>query len=190
MKRGRDKFKRYKWIIKLITGFYSIFPKPVIKKLLVLHRKQTGKLGLVIRYSLLKNIAKHVGDNVSIQPDVYLFNVDKLSLGNNVSIHPLSYIEASGGVTIGNDVSVAHGVTIMSESHVYSDINLPIKDQSLSFQEVKICDNVWIGEKAVVRAGRNIGTGSIIGAGAVVTKDVAPFSIMAGVPATVLKKRK
>lgn len=188
MARGRDTFKRFKPVISLIGKFYSIFPRSMQTRAFVRHRKQTGNLELAIRYALLKNLAKHVGDNVSIQPDVYLFNVQELSIGNNVSIHPMAYIEAYGGVNIGNNVSIAHGATIMSVTHNFCDLNLPIKDQGVSALPIKIEDNVWIGAKATILGGKTLGAGSIIGAGSVVTKNVEKNTVVAGVPARVIKE--
>lgn len=189
MARGRDKFKKFKPVINFISKAYSLLPLNMQKKALVRHRKQTGNIGLVIRYALLKNLALHVGDNVSIQPDVYLFNVQELSIGDNVSIHPMTYIEAYGGVTIGNDVSIAHGTTIMAVTHDFEDKSIPIKDQGITGLPIIIEDNVWIGAKATILGGNSLGTGSIIGAGSVVTKNVEPNAVVAGVPAKKIKER-
>ena len=187
--RGREKFKKFKLIIVVICKFYSIFPKKLQNRALIRHRKQTGNIGLVIRYALLKNMAKHVGDNVSIQPDVYLFNVQELSIGDNVSIHPMTYIEAYGGVEIGNNVSIAHGTTIMSVTHDFKDINIPIKEQGITALPIKIEDNVWIGAKATILGGNTIESGVIVGAGAVVTQNIECNKVVAGVPAKIIKDR-
>ena len=189
MIRGRDKFNKYKSAISFISKFYSIFPKKMQMKALIHHRKKVGIWGLVIRYALLKNLAKSVGDNVSIQPDVYLFNVQELSIGSNVSIHPLTYIEAYGGVEIGNDVSIAHGTTIMAVTHNFDDIDAPIKEQGVKRLPIRINDNVWIGSKATILGGNIIGEGAIIGAGAVVTRNVDSNTVVAGVPANIIKYR-
>lgn len=189
MSRGRDKFKKFKPVINLLVKLYSLFPRKVQNYLLVKHRKTTGYIGMVVRYALLKNLAKSVGDNVSIQPDVYLFNVSNLIIGNNVSIHPMCYLEAYGGIEIGNDISLAHGVTIMSVTHDYQDSSKMIKDQGLTALPVVIEDNVWVGSKATVLGGNTIKSGSIIGAGSVVTKNVEPNVVMAGVPAKKIKER-
>ncbi len=189
MVRGRDKFNKYKLIIDILSKVYSFFPKSIQRKLLINNRKKNGYLGLVKRYCLIKNLSKSVGDNVSIHPDVYLFNVQNLSIGNNVSIHPMTYIEAYGGITIGNDVSIAHGTTIMSVNHGFDKTDIPIKDQIIVACPVEIKDNVWIGSKAVILGNNTVHSGAIIGAGAVVTKDVAENTVVAGVPAKVIKDR-
>ena len=189
MKRGRDKFKKYKFVINFISFLYSIFPKKIQYRFLVLARKKTGYLGLIKRYCLVKNLAKSVGDNVSIFPDVYLFNIENLSIGDNVSIHPMTYIEAYGGIDIGSDVSIAHGVTLMSVNHGYNEINQSIKDQKVEARPIAIADNVWLGAKSTILGNTVISSGSIVGAGAVVTKSVEKNNVVAGVPAKVIKSR-
>ena len=120
---------------------------------------------------------------------VWLPWVEYLRLGKNVSIHPLCYIDAQGGISIGNNVSIAHNVSILSFDHDYSDTSKPIKDAPLTLKEIVIENDVWIGAAARILGGVRIGTGSVIGAGAVVTKDIPPMSIAVGVPARVIKSR-
>lgn len=187
--RGREKFKRFKWCLDLLCKYYSFFPKSIQNKILIRNRKKTGYLGLAKRYCLIKNLAESVGENVSIHPDVYLFNIDNMRIGDNVSIHPFSYIDAYGGIEIGNDVSIAHNVTLMSFNHEFSELKIPIKEQPLDRRPIKIEDNCWIGAKVTILGNTNIGTGSVVGAGAVVTKNVKTNSVVAGVPAKIIKQR-
>lgn len=184
--RGRDKFKKYKSVIDAMTSVCGVLPASFRSKLLIRRRNAVGNLGLVSRYCLTKSLAKGVGENVSIQPGAYIFNVQSLTVGNNVSIHPMCYIEAYGGIEIGNDVSIAHCVTIMSVNHGYKDLTIPIKDQPLDPRPVCVKDNVWIGSHVVVLGGVTVGEGAVIAAGAIVTKDVPPYSVVAGVPAKVI----
>lgn len=189
MRRGRDLFKKYFFIIDILVFLYGLFPKKFQEFMLVLHRKIPGYLGLAIRYALLKNLALSVGENVSIHPDVYLFHIENLSIGNNVSIHPMSYIEAVGGVEIGDDVSIAQGTSIISFNHKYTELEMPIKDQGTELRPICIKNNVWIGAKSTILGGVKINEGSIIGAGSIVTKDVMKNNIVAGNPAKIIKKR-
>ena len=188
--RGREKFEKYKTIINIFSKIIKIFPKKIRLKLLYHFRKTQGNKGIAIRYILIKNLAKSCGDNVSIHPDVYIFHPEKLEIANNVSIHPMTYIEAYGGVTIGNDVSIAEGVTIMSVTHLFDDINVPIKNQGIKEQKIVIENNVWIGAKATILGNNIVHSGSIVGANAVVTKNVEPNNIVAGIPATKIRERK
>ena len=187
--RGRDKFYKYKKAIDLIGFFLKFIPHRIKLFLFNQTRMVQGNVGLVIRYVLLKKLAKSIGDNVSIHPSVYIFHAEELDIGNNVSIHPMCYIEAQGGIKIGNDVSIAHAVTLLSGNHIYSDINTPIKDQGMSFSKTEIENNVWIGAKASILAGVKISSGSIIAAGAVVTKNTEINSIVGGIPASLIKYR-
>ena len=190
MNRGRDKFNKYKSLISLLAKAYSILPRKVRIILFEHYRTTKGLKGQLIRYVILKTIAKKLGNNVSIGPDVYILNVEELVIGDNVSIHPMCYINAKGGINIGNDVSIAHAVTLLSESHIYSDLNISIKDQGLLFKATEIKSNVWIGAKATILAGVTIGSGSIIAAGAVVTKSFNECSIVGGIPAKLIRTRK
>jgi len=189
MVRGREKFEKFKPLIKLVVRGCSIFP--IQSRIIVFEscRMVKGYKGLVFRYVLLKSIAKEIGDNVSIHPGVYLLNPKNISIGNNVSLHPMCYIEAFGEVEIGNNISIAHGVTIMSTGHYFDKIDISINNQGAFCKKVKINDNVWIGAKATILAGNTIGSGSIIGAGAVVTKDVNVNTVVGGIPARIIKER-
>lgn len=187
--RGRDKFKKFRVILKLLQAFYSVFPRKIRLFFFVRRRKTCGYYGLAVRYALLKTLAKSVGDNVSIYPDVYLFNVQNLIIGNNVSIHPMSYVEAYGGVVIGNDVSIAQGTTIMSVNHDFSKLDIPIKDQGIEARPILIENDVWIGAKATVLGNVTIASGTVVGASAVVTKNTECNSVVAGIPARIIKKR-
>lgn len=191
MPRGREEYKKYKRILEILIRIAYKIPQNFRKKMLEHYRKTKGKKGIAIRYILLRTLCKSCGDNVCIQPDVYLFHVQNLEIGNNVSIHPMTYIECgpNGKVKIGDDVSIAHGVTILAVNHKYRDIDIPIRDQGIEEKETKIESNTWIGAKATILEGRTVKSGSIVAANCVVTKDVETNTIVAGIPNQVIKKR-
>ena len=95
-----------------------------------------------------------------------------------------------GPVTIGHHVNLAQGITITALNHNFSDLNKRIDEQGISTQLVTISDDVWIGANAVILPGVTIGQHAVVAAGAVVTKDVPPYSIVAGIPAKVIKSLK
>ena len=95
-----------------------------------------------------------------------------------------------GGIQIGNNVLIGQSVNMHSERHNFEDADTPIRGQGISYKGIVIEDDVWIGSKATILDGVVIGSGSIIGAGAVVTKSIAPYSIAMGVPAKVVESRK
>ncbi|MDQ0478164.1 DapH/DapD/GlmU-related protein [Chryseobacterium sp. MDT2-18] len=184
---GRESFKKYHPIIAVLGMFFSVFGRKGNLFLLKGFRHTSGKVGLVLRYVFLKNAAEFVGENVSVQPGVYLLNVQNLHLGNNVSIHPMCYIDAKGGIKIGNDVSVAHGSSVLSTNHDWTDRRVPIKYNTVQLEKVIIEDDVWIGCGVRILAGVHIGSRSVIAAGSVVSKNVASNTIVAGVPARMVK---
>lgn len=187
--RGRQIIEKYKKVINILISLAKIFPKRVRKYWFNFFQNTKGKKGLLIRYILFKSISEASGENISIHPNVYIFNLDRFVVGDNVSIHPFCYIQASGGITIGNDVSIAHGVTLMTENHIFSDLNEPINNQGTEKKEIVIRNDVWIGAKATILYGTIIERGTIIGANAVVTKSTADYAVYAGVPAVMIKER-
>jgi len=112
-----------------------------------------------------------------------------LTIGDNVGINDYCYIAVRGDVVIGNDVIIGPGVYIFSENHNYDNPNLPIRKQGVTKRLTKIGNDVWIGAKACIMPGVAIGSGSIVAAGAVVTKDTEENSIVAGNPAKIIKYR-
>jgi len=93
-----------------------------------------------------------------------------------------------GPVCIGSHVNLAQGIVVTALNHNFSDTSRRIDEQGITTQPVVIGDDVWIGANAVVLPGVTIGNHSVIAAGAVVTKDVPPGCIAAGVPAKVIKR--
>lgn len=93
-----------------------------------------------------------------------------------------------GPVRIGNNVNLAQGITVTALNHNFDDTTKRIDQQGVSTKAVTINDDVWIGANAVVLPGVTIGTHSVVAAGAVVSKDVPPYTIVAGVPAKVIKQ--
>ena len=93
-----------------------------------------------------------------------------------------------GPVRIGSHVNLAQGITVTALNHNFDDTNKRIDEQGVSTKAVIINDDVWIGANAVILPGVTIGNHCVVAAGAVVTKDVPPHSLVAGVPAKVIKQ--
>ena len=93
-----------------------------------------------------------------------------------------------GPVTIGSHVNLAQGITVTALNHNFEAPERRIDEQGVSTQQVTIGDDIWIGANAVVLPGVTIGNHCVIAAGAVVTKDVPPHSLVAGVPAKIIKQ--
>ena len=131
-----------------------------------------GRIGMLLRYILLKSITKRCGDNVSVHQYVFLLNPENLELGSNISIHPFCYIDAVGGIVIGDDVSIAHASTVMSSEHNYTRMDQPIKDQGVRLAKTNFSSDVWVGAGVRVLAGASIGQGVVLAAG--FTTSLAP----------------
>ena len=93
-----------------------------------------------------------------------------------------------GPVTIGSHVNLAQGITVTALNHNFEDSDKRIDEQGVSTTPVTIEDDMWIGANAVILPGVTIGNHSVVAAGAVVTKNVPPHSLVAGVPAKIIKQ--
>lgn len=192
MKRGREQFFKYRKYIMFISKIFSVFPKKIQLFFFYFCRNINGKLGIILRYVLLKSIAYKCGDNVAIYPGAYILNPQFLSIGTNVSIHPMCYLECGKkpeDIKIEDDVSIAHGVTIMSTTHTYNKRNINIKDQEIKSKPVLIKSNVWIGAKVTILSGVIIESGCVIGANSVVTKNTEKNGVYVGAPVKKIKIR-
>jgi maltose O-acetyltransferase len=140
-----------------------------------------------LRTKCLKGILI-IGDNCRFQNNIYIGNGKNITIGNYSHINEFVKLD---NVVIGNYVMVARYVTFLGKTHNFSTTAIPMILQGESESEQTIVeDDVWIGANAIIMPGIKIAKGSIIAAGAVLTKDTEPYSIMAGVPATLVRKRK
>jgi acetyltransferase-like isoleucine patch superfamily enzyme len=117
---GRDLFEKHGKKVQYLIKIAQLFPKSFRKNRLAASCMSRGVIGQLKRYVWISTLAKSVGENVAIYPNVYFEHVDRLSIGNNVSIHQMCYIDAGGEISIGNDVSIAHRTTVLSSNHRYS----------------------------------------------------------------------
>jgi len=133
-----------------------------------------------------------IGRGASIRPSSYygLEPGEGLEVGSGTALGAYSWIGASGHVRIGADVLFGPRVVIIPENHNFDDLEATIKSQGVKREGVEIGDNCWIGANVTILSGVTIGSGSIVAAGAVVRKDVAPNSIVGGVPARLLRSRE
>lgn len=147
-----------------------------------------GKISKKIRYLLVKKIFKKCGKNVNVEHHAYFQNGFNIEIGDNSGIGVNANIP--NNTIIGKNVLMGPDVMFFPSSHRFEK-----KDQSIMEQgyeepkQVVIEDDVWIGARVIIVGGIRIKHGAVIGAGSVVTKDVEPFSIVAGVPAKVIKFR-
>jgi len=139
------------------------------------------------RAALVKRTLLSCGKNVSISHHAIIEGTESISIDDNVSINAFVHIWGQGKLSIGKNTLIASHVTITTLTHDPKVI--PYKN-SVVQKEITIGENVWIGSHAVILPGVRIGDNAIIGAGSVVTKNVAPNAIVTGVPATLLRKNE
>lgn len=117
------------------------------------------------------------------------------SLGGRIEIDEMTYvgpyvcISGPGNIKIGKNCLLAAQVGIFASNHIFDDVNLPINQQGATYKGITIEDDCWLGAGVKVLDGVTIGRGSVIGAGAVVTKDIPPYSVAVGIPAKVVASR-
>lgn len=121
----------------------------------------------------------------------YFTNSENITFGNNVYVGPGANFDGIGGLTINDNVIIAPEVTIMTRNHYFDgdDLRSLPFDNRVIIKSVKIEKNVWIGRQVIILPGITIGEGAVIAAGSVVTKNVAPLTVVGGNPAKELKKR-
>jgi len=133
-----------------------------------------------------KLIIKSCGENVNIERGAGF--TPELSIGDNSGVG--INCEVYGPVTIGSDVMMGPEVIIYTSAHAHERTDITMIEQGASdVRPVVIGNDVWIGRRVMIMPGVHIGDGCVIGAGAVVTKDIPSYSIAAGVPARVVRSR-
>jgi acetyltransferase-like isoleucine patch superfamily enzyme len=110
-------------------------------------------------------------------------------IGDDTWIGQLCYINSAGGVRIGSCVGIGPGVKIMSSKHGEEGRKVPVLLCDLEFARVVVEDGCDLGMGSIILPGVTVGRGSQVGAGAVVTKDVEPYAVVAGVPARKIGER-
>lgn len=165
----------------------------------------------LMRRMIWRAMAQQLGHNVQIGSSVGFKHLETFEVGNNVFIGSQSYIQGrfDGRCTIGNNVWIGPqsyfdardlviedsvgwgpGAKVLGSCHTGRPIEVPIIQTDLEIKPVRIETGADIGVNAVILPGITVGRNSIVGAGAVVTKNVPPFAIVAGVPAQFLRWRE
>lgn len=119
--------------------------------------------------------------------DVIIQGTGNLIIGERSYISSFSVIGCNESIIIGDDVMIANNVSIRDTDHRFEDLEKPMIEQGMTTAPILIHNNVWIGHGAVITKGITIQSGAIIGANAVVTKDVPENAIMGGVPAKLIR---
>ena len=122
---------------------------------------------------------------ISVYPTCKVWAPWNVEMGSYVAIDDQVNLYSAAKITIGTKVAISREVFICTASH---DITKP--NRPLITAPVTICDGVWIGARAIILPGVTIGEGAVVAAGAVVTKDVEPWTVVGGNPAKLIKKRE
>ena len=165
---------RPRWYIRLIAPLYQ-------------HRAWSSKIYWSVRMDTPPYRRFWLGRKSVIESYCCINNaVGDVTIGDHtrVGIH----CTVIGPVCIGNHVNLAQGITVTALNHNFADSSRKIDEQGISTKPVVIGDDVWIGANAVILPGVTIGRHVVVAAGAVVTKDVPDYSLVAGVPAKEIKK--
>ncbi|PYQ16431.1 MAG: transferase [Acidobacteria bacterium] len=117
------------------------------------------------------------------------YHRNKMTIGDGTWIGQQCFLHSAGGLTIGRNVGIGPGVKIVTSAHRLDELDKPILHSTLDFLPVVIEDDADLGVGAVVLPGARIGRGAQVGAGAVVAGEVAPNTVVAGVPARPLRPR-
>jgi len=136
-----------------------------------------------------------IGENTLVMhhAELHVYNFRNMphsgiKIGRDGLISEFTVIRGQGGVTIGDRVYTSPFTQIVAVNHVFDDPTRPFIEQGITAQGIVIEDDVWIGSGAIITDGVRIGKGAVIAAGAVVTRDVPPHTVVAGVPARVIKE--
>jgi maltose O-acetyltransferase len=139
------------------------------------------------RSFLCRQFMASAGNHVQIRPRAFLADGRFLRMADRSGIGPGCRIY---GATIGYGVIIGPHCVFLKDNHVYEDPRTRISAQGMTAPMPPIVeDEAWIGERVIVLPGRRIGKGAIVGAGAVVTRDVEPYAIVGGNPARVIGSR-
>ena len=172
----------------------SVSPGRILKVFLeeylgTLIRSWPGIEGFGMRYLLYKAIFRRLDGFCYIYPGARLGHAYGISVGRNFMINGGAFLYGRGGLTIGDYVMIGPNVAIVSSQHRFDDPRVPMMFLGHREAPVTIGSDVWIGANAVVLPGVTIADGTVVSAGAVVTADTEPYSIVGGIPAKRIGER-
>lgn len=131
-----------------------------------------------------KLTGKEVDSSFRMYPPFYADFGRNITFGKNVFLNSGCKFQDQGGIEIGDNCLIGHNAVLATANHAID----PHENRKLNYAPIKICNNVWLGANVTVLQGVTIGEWSVVAAGAVVTKDVAPYTIVGGIPAKFIKK--
>jgi len=148
-----------------------------------------GTISKHVRGWICRGIFRHTGKETNIERGAHFGSGVEIEIGDHSGLGVNCQVPPN--LKMGADVMMGPDVLILGQNHDFADPEVPMRLQGAARAEPVVIEaNVWIGARVIVLPGVRIGTGAVIGAGSVVTKDVPPFTVCAGNPARVLRERK
>ena len=144
-----------------------------------------SKFSKKFRVAFARKILRHCGQEANIERNAYYTPAASLGDCSSIGVN----CEVYGTVNIGNDVMMGPECIIYTRGHKHDRVDITMIEQGFEEKPVSIGDDVWLGRRVMIMPGVKIGNGCVIGAGAVVTKDIPDYSIACGVPAKVVRNR-
>ena len=136
-----------------------------------------------IREIMGRLTGKRIDETFRLFPPFYTDFGKNISIGKDVFVNSGCHFQDQGGITIGDGSLIGHNVVLATINH---DLD-PAKNRKNHYAPIRIGEHVWIGSNATVLPGVTIGDWAVVAAGAVVTKDVPPYTVVGGIPARILK---
>jgi acetyltransferase-like isoleucine patch superfamily enzyme len=149
-----------------------------------------GPVGMWLRYAFYRLLFARLASFAYLYPGVHLTHSYGIQAGHGFAVNTGALLDGRGGIAFGDHVLVGPYAVIASSDHAHAQLDAPMAEVDHEFAPVAIGSDVWIGAHAVVTGGVRIGDGAVVAAGAVVTADVAPYQIVAGVPARAIGDRR
>ncbi len=145
-----------------------------------------GRIAQKLRRFSASLFLQYMGENVNIEKGAMITSTMEIGNNSGVGINAEIY----GKVVIGENVMMGPDCVIYTSNHSFSRTDIPMNQQGFSKEEpVIIDDDVWIGGRVTILPGVHIGTGVIVGAGAIVTKNIPEYAIVGGNPAKIIRYR-
>jgi len=135
-------------------------------------------------------VLKKMGNNVKILKNTLISFPQNVEIEDGVFVNRGCFFQGNGGLIIKKNTIFGPGVNIYTSNHIFSDIKKTIREQGDIYKSVLIDEDCWIGGNSIILPGVHIGKGSVIGAGSVVTKNIAEYSIAVGNPTRIIKNRQ
>ncbi len=145
--------------------------------------------GMAIRYTLYRLLFRRLPSFPLIYPGVYFTHTYGIEVGHRFAVNTGALLDGRGGISIGDDVMIGPFAIIVSSDHDLSRPGIPMATRDHILAPVTIADDVWIGAHAVILKGVTVGRGAVVAAGAVVSSDVEPYAVVAGMPARTVQTR-